>query len=125
MQEMPPRRSVQSLYASQDEPEASVQPPEPVPRRRSRRRPSRTQPTTPPAVEEPAVVEEPAATMEHADAGGSSSTSGDEVTAGDEATAGGSTSSGVSTVYLRGPTKLLHRPIPEEARPLITPYGDR
>ena len=63
MQEMPPRRSVQSLYASQEEPEASVQPPEPVPRRRSCRRPSRTQPTTPP------VVEEPAAAMEHADAG--------------------------------------------------------
>lgn len=113
MQEMPPRRSVQSLYASQEEPEASVQPPEPVPRRRSRRRPSRTQPTTPPA------VEEPAAAMEHADAGGSSSTSGDE------ATAGGSTSSGVSTVYLRGPAKLPRRPIPEAARPLITPYGDR
>ena len=113
MQEMPPRRSVQSLYASQEEPKASVQPPEPVPRRRSRRRPSRTQPTTPPA------VEEPAAAMEHADAGGSSSTSGDE------ATAGGSTSSGVSTVYLRGPAKLPRRPIPEAARPLITPYGDR
>lgn len=113
MQEMPPRRSVQSLYASQEEPEASVQPPEPVPRRRSRRRPSRTQPTTPPAVEEPATA------MEHADAGGSSSTSGDE------ATAGGSTSSGVSTVYLRGPAKLPRRPIPEAARPLITPYGDR
>ena len=110
---MPPRRSVQSLYASQEEPEASVQPPEPMPRRRSRRRPSRTQPTTPPTVEEPAAV------MEHADAGGSSSTSGDEVTAG------GSTSSGVSTVYLRGPTKLLRRPIPKAARPLITPYGDR
>jgi len=119
MQEMPPRRSVQSLYASQEEPEASVQPPEPVPRRRSRRRPSRTQPTTPPAVEEPTAVEEPAAVMEHADAGGSSSTSGDE------ATAGGSTSSGVSTVYLRGPAKLPRRPIPEAARPLITPYGDR
>jgi len=116
---MPPRRSVQSLYASQEEPEASVQPPEPMSRRRSRRCPSRTQPTTPPA------VEEPAATMEHLDAGGSSSTSGDEATTGDEATAGGSTSSGVSTVYLRGPTKLPRRPIPEAARPLITPYGDR
>jgi len=68
MQEMPPRRSVQSLYASQEEPEASVQPPKP--RRRSRRPPSRTQPTTPPAVEEPVAVEEPAAAMEHADAGG-------------------------------------------------------
>ena len=113
MQEMPPRRSVQSLYASQGEPEASVQPPELVPRRRSRRRPSRTQPTTPPA------VEEPAAAMEHADVGGSSSTSGDE------ATAGGSTSSSVSTVYLHGPAKLPRRPIPEAARPLITPYGDR
>ena len=112
MQEMPPRRSVQSLYASQEEPEASVQPPKPVPRRRSRRHPSRTQPTTPPAVEEPTAVEE------HADAGGSS-------TSGDEATAGGSTSSGVSTVYLRGPAKLPRRPIPEAARPLITPYGDR
>ena len=100
MQEMPPRRSVQSLYASQEEPEVSVQPPEPVPRQRSRRRLSRTQPTTPP------TVEEPAATMEHADAGGSSSTSGDEATTGDEATAGGSTSSGVSMVYLRGPAKL-------------------
>ena len=64
-------------------------------------------------------MEEPAAVMEHADAGGSSSTSGDK------ATAGGSTSSGVSTVYLRGPAKLPHRPIPEAARPLITPYGDR
>ena len=113
MQEMPPRRSVQSLYASQEEPEASVQPPELVPRRRSHRCPSRTQPTT------PLAMEEPAATMEHADAGGSSSTSGDE------ATAGGSTSSGVSTVYLRGPAKLPRRPIPEAARPLITPYGDR
>jgi hypothetical protein len=61
MQEMPPRRS---------EPEASVQPPEPVLRHRSRRRPSRTQPTTPPAMEEPAAVEEPATAMEHADAGG-------------------------------------------------------
>ena len=119
MQEMPPRRSVQSLYASQEEPEVSVQPPEPMPRLRSHRRPSRTQPTTPPA------VEEHAAAMEHADAGGSSSTSGDEATVGDEATAGGSTSSGVSTVYLRGPTKLPRRPIPEAARPLITPYGDR
>jgi len=119
MQEMPPRRSVQSLYASQEESEASVQPPEPVLRRRSHRRPSRTQPTT------PAAVEEPAAAMEHADAGGSSSTSGDEATTGDEATAGGSTSSGVSTVYLRGPAKLPRRPIPEAARPLITPYGDR
>ena len=122
---MPPRRFVQSLYASQEEPEALVQPPEPVPRRRSRRRPSRTQSTTPPTVEEPAAMEEPAATMEHADAGGSSSTSGDEATTGDEATVGGSTSSGVSTVYLRGPTKLPRRPIPEAARPLITPYGDR
>ena len=125
MQEMPPRRSVQSLYASQEEPKASVQPPEPVPRRRSRRRPSRTQPTTPPAVEEPTAMEEPVAAMEHADAGGSSSTSGDEATAGDETTAGGSTSFSVSTVYLCGPTKLPRRPIPEAARPLITPYGDR
>ena len=125
MQEMPPRRSVQSLYASQEEPEVSVQPPEPVPRQRSRRRLSRTQPTTPPAVEELAAMEEPAAVMEHANAGGSSSTSGDEATTGDEATARGSTSSGVSTVYLRGPAKLLRRPIPKAARPLITPYGDR
>ena len=70
-------------------------------------------------------MEEPVAAMEHADAGGSSSTSGDEATTGGEATAGGSTSSGVSTVYLRGPAKLPHRPIPEAARPLITPYGDR
>ena len=118
MQEMPPRRSVQSLYTSQEEPEASVQPPEPVPRRRIRRRPSRTQPTTPLAVEEPVAVEEPTATMEHADVGGSS-------TSGDEATTGGTTSSSVSTVYLRGPAKLPRRPIPEVARPLITPYGDR
>ena len=119
MQEMPPRRSVQSLYASQEEPEASVQPPEPMPRRRSRRRPSRTQPTTPPAVEEPTAMEEPIAAMEHADAGGSTST------LGDEATAGGSTSSGVSTVYLRGPAKLPRQPIPKAACSLITPYGDR
>ena len=50
---------------------------------------------------------------------------GSSSTSGDEATAGGSTSSGVSTVYLHGPAKLLRQPIPEAARPLITPYGDR
>jgi hypothetical protein len=115
MQEMPPRRAIHSLYA-RDRPEE----PKLELRRRRGKRPSSSRTTTQTPVEE-------AATMEVADAGGSSSSSysGDEATSRDEATTGGSTSSGVLTPYFRGPVKLLRRPIPEVARPLITPYRDR
>jgi len=127
------QRLIHSLYATPPAQE-DEEPPAETSTRRTRTGHHRGCPRTRPTPRAPLPEEDQVAASR--DEGNQGAAAGDEddqaATAGgsassgheEAATAGGSSSSGGSTVYLRGPSTLLRRPIPVHQRPVIRPVGD-
>ena len=116
------QRLIHSLYATPPTQE-DEEPPAETSMRRTRTSRPHSRSRMRPMPRAPSPKEDQVAAS--GDEGDQATTAGGSISSGHEeaATAGGSSSSGGSTVYLRGPSTLLRRPIPVHQRPVIRPVA--